>query len=166
MRVEIKKEKKIISKYVDVEELVDVRVYIADDGKEFSEERRCLWYEMHKREKECLEGIEVIHGENLFPDHKYIGFLTWYRVKSLNELNLLIEGLEMQLNKPYNGVVGKNTIKCDKARINSEIYENGSSILTTTVLDYIGDQYESNKFAIIQASKLKSDLESIINKFQ
>ena len=162
MRVEIKKEKKIISKYVDVEELVDVRVYISDDGKEFSEERRCLWYEMYKREKECLEGIEVIHGENLFPDHKYLGFVvSWYRVKSLNELNLLIEGLEMQLNKPYNGVVGKNTIKCDKARINSEIYENGSSILTATV-----NQYESDKFNIIQASKLKSDLESIINKFQ
>ena len=162
MRVEIKKEKKIISKYVDVEELVDVRVYISDDGKEFSEERRCLWYEMHKREKECLEGIEVIHGENLFTDHKYLGFVvSWYRVKSLNELNLLIEGLEMQLNKPYNGVVGKNTIKCDKARINSEIYENGSSILTATV-----NQYESDKFNIIQASKLKSDLESIINKFQ
>ena len=162
MRVEIKKEKKIISKYVDVEELVDVRVYISDDGKEFSEERRCLWYEMHKREKECLEGIEVIHGENLFPDHKYLGFVvSWYRVKSLNELNLLIEGLEMQLNKPYNGVVGKNTIKCDKARINSEIYENGSSILTATV-----NQYESDKFNIIQASKLKNDLENIINKFQ
>ena len=162
MRVEIKKEKKIISKYVDVEELVDVRVYISDDGKEFSEERRCLWYEMHKREKECLEGIEVIHGENLFPDHKYLGFVvSWYRVKSLNELNLLIEGLEMQLNKPYNGVVGKNTIKCDKSRINSEIYENGSSILTATV-----NQYESDKFNIIQASKLKNDLENIINKFQ
>ena len=162
MRVEIKKEKKIISKYVDVEELVDVRVYISDDGKEFSEERRCLWYEMYKREKECLEGIEVIHGENLFPDHKYLGFVvSWYRVKSLNELNLLIEGLEMQLNKPYNGVVGKNTIKCDKARINSEIYENGSSILTATV-----NQYESDKFNIIQASKLKNDLENIINKFQ
>lgn len=74
-----------------------VKTYIAEDGKEFSNERDCKNYETNLQLEKQLEEIKplLIHKDDFIPcngSENYEGHLyRWYKVESQDQLNKVNE---------------------------------------------------------------------------
>ena len=68
-----------------------VTVYVADDGKEFTDKERCMNYENRKKEMALIDKINhlVVSREPLHLDDMWL----WYRMSNEEESNLFFETL-------------------------------------------------------------------------
>ena len=82
-------------------------VYIADDGKEFDNERKCLNYEHDIAEEKAREAIQHLVLENItvspltiYDDFRDVG-TTWYKVETENDFKLIQEYCDLAYGDYY-----------------------------------------------------------------
>lgn len=97
---------KIIEKKEIVEKVINT--YIAKDGKEFNNERDCLWYEKQLETEEAInkaDRFKIESMDNYIPINtdgcmSENSYYRWYKVENDNDLRLLEKAYEIKLTAP------------------------------------------------------------------
>lgn len=139
MKTEIKKEQ--IEKYVKqiVEE--ERKIYVADDGKEFTTEKECISYEknlLKEREIKAAERLRISDLDEFVPLStdglaNENNTFRWYKVKNEEEFNIL--------NKAYS-----NNLQPDN-------YPEIICVETVEYVPYVNDAYDYHLSRMMEDTK-------------
>lgn len=97
-------------KIVERKEVIEkvINTYIAKDGKEFNNERDCLWYERRLEVEESrneADRFKIESMDNCIPINtndfmSESSYYRWYKVENENDLHLLEKAYEIKLTVP------------------------------------------------------------------